>query len=241
MRGITTVVKTDLYWETLGELRNTPYYGQLVESIGTCIRNKMNDRQHKGGNDTPFSAEKALKGLWHCRLAQSPLKILFYSVEGDTLNLCKVGDHDDYGWKGKNSKASDRLAERIGNALRRGNVPYADWQTFRWSHPDRIAGHPDLPMMSGNALRRLDKTLFDELEGLDILARKYGGDVNAVPVDVAVEWLGAIESCRDRLADTIDARVFLERKFKDGSDAAFSMTEPPRERLEAYGMRFGRG
>lgn len=237
MRGITKVVQTDLYLDTLGDLRGTPYYEQLCSSIQTCITNKINDGGHVGNNDRPFSAQKELRGIWHCHLVKSPLKILFYTVSGDVLTLCKVGDHDDYGWKGKNSGAADRLVHRIANAVARGNVAYADWEGFRWQRPSDIIGHRDIALMSRQAIDRIDASLVREFDGLTILARRHGGDASKVSVDAAIDWMTEIENARQWLGDIMESRLVLEKAFRNGRDAAFAMSEPPREQISQIARR----
>lgn len=238
MRGITKVVKTDYYWDTLEEFRTTPYYEQLLSGIATCVANKVNDRNHQGNKDTPFSAEKALKGIWHCRLTQSPLKLLFYSIEGDTINLLKIGNHDDYGYSGKRvNGAAERLADNVRKALARGHVAFADWKTFRWSDPARIAVHPELPMMSSKSLRRLDAELRDEFDTMAMLSRKHGGQVADVPVEEAIAWLSSIEAARERLRGVIESRHVHERIYKVATDARYAMSEPPAAEPEGYTMR----
>jgi mRNA-degrading endonuclease YafQ of YafQ-DinJ toxin-antitoxin module len=231
MRGITKVVQTDLYLDSLDELRGTPYYEQLCGSIQTCITNKIGDVGHVGNNDRPFSAQKELRGIWHCHLVKSPLKILFYTVSGDVLTLCKVGDHDDYGWKGKNSGAAERLVHRIANAVARGNVPYADWEGFRWRRPSAVIGHRDVALMSRQALDRIDGSLVSEFESLAILTRRHGGDPSKVSVDAAIAWMTEIEDARQWLGDIMESRLVLEKAFRNGRDAVFAMSEPTRDQI----------
>jgi hypothetical protein len=232
MAGITRVVITDLYWDTLSELRGTPCYDQALASIKTCIANKMVNRNHQSGNDTPFSAQKELKGIWHCRIVNSPLKILFYKVEGETLSLCKVGTHDDYGWKGKNSKAAERLQQRIAHSIGRGNVAFANWTCFRWNDPRTVIGHPDVALLSKSALRELDDALFAEYQNLTLLARKHGGDLSKVSTDQAVEWMSHIETARAYVADVMTRRPALERLYREANLAAYTFKEPNQKEFE---------
>jgi len=50
----------------------------------------------------------------------------------------------------------------------------------------------------------------------------------------------SIETTRTRLADIIESRNFLERRYRDTTDAEFVMCDPTPERLASYGMRPGR-
>nr|WP_250808608.1 hypothetical protein [Neorhizobium tomejilense] len=240
MRGITNVIQTDLFWDSLGDLRGTPYYAQAIANIMTCINNKMTNRDHVGGNDRPFSAQKELRGIWHAHILKSPLKVFFYTIEGDTLTMAKVGDHDDYGWKGKNSGAAERLALRIANAARRGHVPYADWEAFRWNTPSTVLSHPDIALMSRQSLDRLDSALSEEGNSLELLSRSYGGDVSRIPVDDAIEWISEIENARERLAEIMAARHTLNRAFKNGRHAAFALSEPTQEQVQVIAHRLQR-
>jgi len=225
MAGIASVLITDLFWETLGQIRGTPYYEPAVEKIRTCIANKMANREHVGGGDSPFTAEKALRGMWHCRICQSPLTILFYRIEGDTMLLGKVGDHGDYGWKGKNSKASERLAERIANAVARGHSPFPGWDAPRWSDPKQVSLHPDVPLLSRAAMERLDESLSSEFESLSLFQKRHGTLETANEEDV-YDWLEHIEAARSRLHGLIEARLAEERSFRRSTPAAMVLMRP---------------
>ncbi len=237
MRGITKVVLTDLFWETLGELRGTACYEQAVSNVKICIAYKMRDRGHMSNHDTPFSGQKELRGIWHCHIVKDPFKVLFYTVEDDTLNLCKVGDHSDYGWKGKNSKSAQRLALSVSNAIRRGNIPFSDWKPFRWTDPAAVAVHTDVAMMSRQSLDRLDQELLHEFESLALLSRRYGGDPARVPLDAAIKWLSEIEQARDALQEVMSTRHVLQRAFAAGRDIAFALSEPTVDEVAGLAMR----
>ncbi|MCV9964422.1 hypothetical protein OIU34_21265 [Pararhizobium sp. BT-229] len=233
MHGLSRITYTDLFWETLGELRGTPYYRQACEGIRACAVNKLTNRNFRSATDEPFTAQKELKGFWHARILGSPLRLLFYSIEGDTLQIGCVGDHSDYGWKGKHSGAAERLVNRIRNSVKKGHVPFPDWEPPRWSNPDQLLDHPDLALLGRSALVKLDGQLNGEWDDLAVFKRKHGDDaVN--DVDLAMDWLERVAKVRDRLGFIIASRPILERTFKDATPSEAAMVNPSAEAIAGY-------
>ncbi|MBY3155321.1 hypothetical protein HFO56_23645 [Rhizobium laguerreae] len=228
MQGVNRVLYSDLFWESLSEFRNTPYYRQVHANIRSCIANKLADRNFKSATDEPFSAQKELQGIWHARVLGSPLRLLFYTIEGDTLQIGSVGTHDDYGWKGKNSKAAERLVERIRHSIAKGHVPFPAWEPSRWSDPAQLTDHPDISVMSFESLRKLDQQLLHEYETLVLFKRKHG-ERAVEDVDAAVAWMEKVGEVRSQLVQTLASRPFFERKFRDTTPAECAMLVPSPE------------
>lgn len=214
MQGVKRVLFTEMFWESLSEFRNTPYYRQVHANVVACIAHKVADRNFRSATDEPFSAQKELKGIWHARVLGTPLRLLFYTIEGDTLQIGKVGTHDDYGWKGKNSKAAERLMERIRHSIGKGHVPFPSWEPPRWNDPAQMDGHPDIAIMSFEALRKLDGQLLEEYETLTLYKRKHG-ERGLDDVELAMGWMERIVGVRDQVARALEARPSFERKFRD--------------------------
>jgi hypothetical protein len=234
MQGLSRIAYTDLFWETLGDIRGTPYFRQACDSIRACALNKMANRNFSSATDEPFSAQKELKGIWHARIVSSPLRLLFYTIEGDTLRMGCVGTHDDYGWKGKNSGAAQRLVDRISNSMRKGHVPFSDWDPPRWSDPSQLLHHHDLPLLGRKALLKLNDQLRDEYETFSLYERRHGKAALAND-DLAYEWITKIEQARERLGEIITSRPYLERDFKNATPVHFAMIEPPAKNATGYG------
>lgn len=228
MQSIKRVLYTDLYWESLSEFRNTPYYRQVRANVRACIENKLADRNFKSATDEPFSAQKELKGIWHARVLGSPLRLLFYTIEGDTLQIGNVGTHDDYGWKGKNSKAAERLVERIRNSIAKGHVPFPTWEPARWSDPEQLVDHPDMAVLSFESLGKLDRQLLTEYETLTLFKRKHG-ERAVEDVDLAIAWMDKIGDVRSQLAQALRSRPLFEKKFRDATPADCAMVVPSAE------------
>jgi hypothetical protein len=225
MQGIKRVLYTDLYWESLSEFRNTPYYRQVHANVRACIANKLADRNFKSATDEPFCAQKELKGIWHARVLGSPLRLLFYTIDGDTLQIGKVGTHDDYGWKGKNSKAAERLVERIRNSIAKGHVAFPTWEPSRWSDPGQLIDHPDLTIMSFESLAKLDQQLLSEYETLILFKRKHG-ERALEDVEMAVAWMEKIGDVRTQIEHVLRARPMLDKRLKDSTPADYALIVP---------------
>lgn len=233
MQGVKRVLYTDLYWDSLAEFRNTPHYRQIHENIATCIVNKIRDRNFWSPTDEMFSAQKELKGIWHARVLGMPLRLLFYKIEGDTLQFGNIGTHDDYGWKGKNSKAAERLVERFRHAIARGHVAFPDWEPVRWSDPAQLVDHPDLAVMSVKSLRALYRQLSEEYETLALFKRKHG-ERAVDDLGLAFSWIETISQVRDGVERLVASRPFFEKTFRDATMADCAMMVPSPEITSRY-------
>jgi hypothetical protein len=161
VQAVPSVTPTDLFWDTLAEHRNQPYYRLLRFRLLTFQVAKMQSADPASGADRPFS-NSVLKGIWHVRLNRDPEVVLFYARRGDETVLGMLGSHDDYAWRGHNARAEPRTAARVNNAAARGCVPSPRWQTLRWSDPLDLLTHPDVPELSPVALRNLLEEIGDE-------------------------------------------------------------------------------
>jgi hypothetical protein len=225
MQGVNQVFFTELFWDSLSEFRSAASYRQVYANVTACIANKLVDRNFKSATDEPFSAQKELKGMWHARVLGSPLKLLFYTIEGDTLQIGNVGTHDDYGWKGKNSKAAERLVERIRNSIAKGHVAFPSWEPSRWSDPAQLIDHPDIALMSFQSLRKLDQQLLSEYESLTLFKRKHG-ERAVDDVDFAVAWMEKVGDVRCQLERALASRPFFEKTFRNSTPGDCAMVIP---------------
>jgi hypothetical protein len=233
MQGVKRVLFTELFWDSLAEFRNTPYYRQVHGNVTACIRHKIADRNFKSATDEPFSAQKELKGIWHARVLGAPLRLLFYTIDGDTLQIGKVGTHDDYGWKGKNSMAAGRLVDRIRHSIAKGHVAFPAWEPARWNDPAQLIDHPDITVMSFESLRKLDQQLVKEYETLDLYKRKHGE--NALKsVNLAMQWMETIGDVRDQVERALASRPFFEKAFRSATMADCAMVVPAPQVVARY-------
>ncbi|MCS4088727.1 hypothetical protein [Rhizobium sp. BK176] len=233
MQGVKRVLYTDLYWDSLAEFRNTPYYRQIHENIIACVANKVRDRNFWSPTDEMFSAQKELKGIWHARILGVPLRLLFYKIEGDTLYFGSIGTHADYGWKGKNSKAAERLVERFRHSISRGHVPFPDWDPFRWNDPATLVDHPEMAVLSSKSLRVLYGQLSEEYETLTLFKRKHG-ERAVEDLELAVSWIETISQARDQVERLVASREMFEKAFRDTTMADCAMVIPSPEVASRY-------
>lgn len=164
MSGIKYVVTTELFWDTLGDLRRHGNYMMLRDKIDDTILRKVEDRQHRTARDKPFDPAGNLRDIWHARLSQEFDVVLFYTMSGDELTLAMMGNHGDYPHDGKNKSRSGPLARRIWNAVQSGHVVSPMWKTLRWSHPADILASRDLHEMDPREIERLREELMTEVE-----------------------------------------------------------------------------
>jgi len=182
MVGVRKVTTTSLFWETLGELRSHRNYAFLRDAIEDLVGRKADSIAPVNGRDKPFTSDANLKGIWHCSISRNPDVVLFYTVEGGTLNLAMLGSHHDYPSDGTNRRSATRTAGRIHNAIAQGHVTVPSWKTLAWSRPSDLVGHRELGEVSAQVLDVIvdelraeadTGALFKRLHGYDILDGRY--------------------------------------------------------------------
>lgn len=158
------VVHTALFWETLSSYRNNGHYDAIRTKLQAIV-------QHRATFGTPHPREALftsgpLRGIWHFHIMRKPNVILFHSFADGILSLHMFGDHDDFAYRGVNRKADQRTRNRIDHGSH-NDVSTPLWPTrLRWTTPNDLLRHPDLPEMSPEALEEIQDTVEDEFQSL---------------------------------------------------------------------------
>lgn len=203
MQPIRKVVTTSLYWETLGALRGTPRYDKLREQIADLVRRKSDNRGPVNGRDQMFNAKgiPALYGLWHCSISRNPDVVLFYAMEGDTITLGMLGDHNDYPTGStKNPARYQGVGTRIRNAIAAGHVSTPNWTDIKWSRPADLVANPEVEELSVSALYELLEVLERETHDAPIFERVHGKDIMETDGDSMDAWLDEVSKAHSHVA-----------------------------------------
>lgn len=204
MQPIRKVVTTSLYWQTLGELRGTPRYEKLREQINYLVRMKSQHRGPVNGRDQMFATKSipALYGLWHCAISRNPDVVLFYGVEGETLTLGMLGDHNDYPTGAtKNMSRYNSVGQRIWNSIAEGHVSSPNWTDVKWSRPGDLVGHPEVEELSVSALGDLLQVLEREAQDAPLFSRLHGRDILDCDGETIDAWLSEVETAHNHVTD----------------------------------------
>lgn len=193
------VKATDLYWQTLGEHRDAPHYRLLRFKLLHFVANKLAPDPALLKGDRPFQ-NPVLKGIWHYKLLSKPEITLFYTRGDGVATLCMLGDHSDYGFKGRAATAEARTASRVNNAAARPEAPSPGWPGVRWQDPLDLLHHPDLPELSGAALIALLDELNAEAETGARFERRHGVGLLDAGEEVFERYLEDIIRCQDLVA-----------------------------------------
>jgi len=95
--GVSGVRWSGLFWRTLEPHRNKEYYRALRERLLEFVWRKTGDNGPACGRDAPFGpTNRPLRGIWHFAIQRTPDIVVFYTIDGGTLNLALWGSHHDY-------------------------------------------------------------------------------------------------------------------------------------------------
>jgi mRNA-degrading endonuclease YafQ of YafQ-DinJ toxin-antitoxin module len=206
MKPITKVITTSLYWETLGELRNTPRYEKVRESINNLVRMKAERRGPVNGRDQMFAVKSlpALYGLWHCAISRSPDVVLFYAVNDDTLTLGMLGTHDDFpNHRSTNTSRLNGVGTRIRNSMAEGHVPSPRWTDLKWSRPGDLIEHPEVEELSSSALTELLEVLEREATDAPLFERLHGRPILDCDEPTIDAWLSEVEKAHGHVCELV--------------------------------------
>jgi mRNA-degrading endonuclease YafQ of YafQ-DinJ toxin-antitoxin module len=204
MKGISKVVTTSLYWETLGELRGTPRYDKLREAINNLVLQKAERRGPINGRDHLFATKSipALYGLWHCSISRNPDVVLFYAIKDDTITLGMLGNHDDFPNHGsRNLSRYNSVGTRIWNSIEDGHVPSPKWADLKWSRPADLIAHPEIEELSVSALSDLLGVLERETEDAPLFSRLHGRDILDCDEPTIYSWLEEVDKAHNHVCD----------------------------------------
>jgi mRNA-degrading endonuclease YafQ of YafQ-DinJ toxin-antitoxin module len=213
--GITSICTTDLFWETLGKHRGLDYYAHLRASLDDLIARKAKDTGPVNGRDKYFTIPH-LRGTWHCALTRNPDVVLFYTIEGGTLNLAMLGNHHDYPSDKKNASAAERTATRIHNAIVAGHRRSPTWKSVAWKRPSDLVGHRELAEASPQALDAILSDLREEVNTGNAFRRLNGRDLLDGTIEELEAWLADVEAAhahvlKARHAKPLSCEEIVER------------------------------
>ena len=215
---MATQRSTDLFWETLREHRQQPYYRALRFKLLKFAAAKWASPGQASAADRPFR-NPALRDIWHIRLHQDPEITLFYAKRGSETVFAMLGDHNDYAWRGINARAEPRTANRVNNSVDRPAAQSPHWATLKWQDPLEILNHPDLPELSREASHLLMQELADEASEPVKFERRQGfALVDAKEADFDA-YLEDIQRARE-LVSSLIAKNLPSTHWLDNLEAA---------------------
>ena len=209
MADLKYITITQLFWDTLEKHRSHKRYPDFRAKIARCVEMKMADRTFSNGSDTQFlaSANKHLAGIWHAKLSVNPDVVMFYTIDGDTLNLAMIGSHHDYPHAGKKGV---HKAETLGNKIKawvgRDHVASPEWEAIRWSRPSDLIGNHELDETTAGQLGDIMDTLRQELVDAPLYRRLYNAELEDASEETITDWfvetenaLIAVEAAQERV------------------------------------------
>ena len=151
---------------------------------------------------------------------------LFYAKRGQETVFAKLGDHTDYGWRGKNASAEARTARRINNSVDGFSVGAPHWDTLRWRDPRELLNHPDLPELSVEAATNLLEELEDEANEPSRFEETYGISLMDVSDDDLDAYLADVQSAQDLLRGLAAKKMPLNHWVESlGPDEDFTLRD----------------
>lgn len=201
-RGVTGFRFSELFWRTLEPHRGLDYYAPMRAKLLGFMRRKTQDTGPVSARDGTFGNHRTLKGIWHFAIQRNPDVVLFYTLEGGTLNLAMFGSHHDYPSDGKNLGKADRTSVRVWNATRGDDLQHPDWPGApRWRQPEDILGNTELPEFGPRAMDALLGEIAEEQE----TGARYRA-LHGIPVEETSDaeldrYLAALQSARDLILD----------------------------------------
>lgn len=224
MANLKFVTFTQLFWDTLEKHRNHTRYQDMRAKIAFCVQRKRENRQFSNNSDAAFVGSNAtLAGIWHCKLSVNPDVVMFYTMEGDTLNLAMVGTHHDYPFQGKASARAPVLAKKVHGAIDRGHVPSPMWRSIRWSTPDDLLGNHELEETTIDELAAIMDVLELELYDAPIYRRTFGAELIDQDESAISEWLTKTDAALEAIRHAQTAVRAIQR------------SSDPR-RIESFGL-----
>ena len=202
VRSSVLIVCTEAFWESLESMRHDRTYSSARAKLREIISHRVST-----GSDHPrektFSGS-ALKGYWHAHL--SPSIILFHEQAGGGIRLLLCTDHSKYSWNSKNRLAEAKLARQL-DGMDRGDRQSPFWSDhLRWTKPEDILSHPELPEFSPERLRGL----LDELENEALNPVRYKSTNNNFPPRTEQEAIAYMNRClkaHDRVVDVLKSNL----------------------------------
>lgn len=223
MQGITHLTITQLFWDTLEEYRGHKRYPEIRGKIARCVEQRARDRNALINGDGRFV--DVLVGIWHCKLSTNPDVVMFYTLEGSTMNLAMVGTHHDYPHQGKNGGKAAGLLKKIENAIGRGHVGRPGWQRLKWKTPEEIIKHPDLHQTSMDELEHVMCLLEAELDDAPIYRSLYDRDLIDEEEETVFEWLATVDKALEVVRQA-QAAVRAEHRSQRQSMRVEEFTAP---------------
>lgn len=228
MADLKYVTFTQLFWDTLEKHRNHTRYQDMRAKIAYCVQRKRENRQFSNNSDAAFVGSNAtLAGIWHCKLSVNPDVVMFYTMDGDTLNLAMVGSHHDYPFQGKASARAPVLAKKVHGSIERGHVPTPMWRNLRWSTPGDILANHELVETTVDELAAIMDVLELELYDAPIYRKTFGAELIDQEESVISEWLTTTDAALEavRQAQTT-VRVIQRTPAPRGIESFGLVTSP---------------
>ncbi|MCZ7861506.1 hypothetical protein O9X98_08850 [Agrobacterium salinitolerans] len=224
MADLKYVTFTQLFWDTLEKHRNHTRYQDMRAKIAFCVQRKRENRQFSNNSDAAFVGSNAtLAGIWHCKLSVNPDVVMFYTMDGDTLNLAMVGSHHDYPFQGKASARAPVLAKKVHGAIDRGHVPSPMWRSIRWSTPDDLLSNHELVETTIDELAAIMDVLELELHDAPIYRQTFGAELIDQDESAIAEWLTKTDAALEAIRQAQTAVRVIQRS-------------PDPRRIESFGL-----
>lgn len=224
MAELKFVTFTQLFWDTLEKHRNHTRYQDIRAKIAYCVQRKRENRQFSNNSDAAFVGSNAtLAGIWHCKLSVNPDVVMFYTMDGDTLNLAMVGSHHDYPFQGKASARAPVLAKKVHGAIDRGHVPSPMWRSIRWSTPDDILANHELEETTLDELAEIMDVLERELYDAPIYKQAFGAELIDQDEAVISEWLTKTDAALEAIRQAQTAVRALQRSANPRKIESFGL------------------
>lgn len=191
MADLKYIAITQLFWDTLEKHRGHSRYPEIRAKIAWCVERKAEDRTFQNNSDAAFlaSASKWLVGLWHCKLSTNPDVVMFYTLDGETMNLAMVGSHHDYPHQGKHVHKSESLGKKVRASVDRGHVPSPNWSRIKWNVPADITRSFELEETTLDHLAAIEEELKLENQDGPIFERVHGYRLEDADIDTLTQWL----------------------------------------------------
>jgi len=170
------------FWDGIESHRASGHYRFLRRKVAEFVSRKAASLAPANGRDKPFHGESGLRGVHHVSLMRSPDVVLFYVSDAGVVTLGPLGSHHDYPNGGRKGD-SRALAARVANAAAGRDVRSPLWSGLRWSGPEDLLAHPDLPELSPKALSLLAEELAAEAETGVRYAAQRGHRLEDAPED----------------------------------------------------------
>ncbi len=159
MRKIENIQVSVGFWNDLGKCRAHRNYTKKREGMARVLKNVSDGHLQF----LRVFTNPAMAGLSH--FTSSSLDcVVFCSLEGSTLSVLGMTEHNEYGHNRKNSSREGITAERM---RKRAEGPWAvspNWSALSWSSPADIATSRELVELSATALVDLSLDLAKEAD-----------------------------------------------------------------------------